>query len=219
MIRRPLAFAIILALSVLAPLAQASADPAKAAGFDLGPFRSGMPLDDLRHFGWPAGSRLLCSGDADLPAHLVTPPRDGIMLPPRMAGRGIVLCALFAPDAAGNWSAHAMDFAGAPTQIWLLALADKEAGGAVRLVQAKLWQSEDAFKATVDFLTGRLGPADFANAYGARWAAADSEVIIGHQSTGGISTILTDKRLEAVIREMTGEGAPDASAPAHGAKP
>lgn len=201
MTRRLSALVMILALSV----STSSPGRAESTGLDLGLLRSGMPLTELRQVSWPAGSRLLCSGDADLPANLVSPPRNGIVPPANLARQGVVLCALFAPDASGAWVPQTVDFAGAPAQIWLLTVAEKK-GASPRLVQAKLGQAEDAFKATVDFVAARLGPADFLNTYGARWRTVDSEVIIGHQSTGGISTILTDKRLEAVVREMTGEG-------------
>ncbi len=205
MTRRLSAFAALLALTLLG----VSPVRAETAGFDLGLFRSGMPLADLRHAAWPAGARLLCSGDSDLPANMVSPPRDGIVLPQRLTDRGVIACALFSPNAEGAWALQTAEFAGGPAGVWVLAIAEKK-GAAARLVQAKLFQPEDAFKATVAYVTGRLGPADFVNEHGARWSGVESETIIGHMSSGGISTILTDKRLEALVREQTGEGKPEA---------
>jgi len=205
------ALAIILALSLFA----AAPGRAETAGFDLGLIRTGMPLAELRHTIWPTGSRLLCSSDADLPANLVSPPREGIVLPERLAKNGVMACALFAANADGAWESKMIEFGGAPARLWVLALAEK-AGGEARLVQAKLWQADEAFKTTVAFVTSRLGQGDFVNTHGARWSTDTSEAIIGHQSDGSISTILTDKRLEAQVTQRMGTEKPKDKS---GAKP
>jgi len=188
---------LVFALSLL------GVSPGIAEGFDLGLLRAGMPLVELRHAAWPTGSRLLCAGDANLPTTVKSAPGEGIELPPRAAGRGMVPCALFAAGSDGAWTPRMMAFGGIPARIWVLALVEKE-GDEPRLVQAKLWQPDDAFAATLAFVTGRLGSPTSANDRGARWSNADSEAIIGHLSAGGIYTILTETHLEAVVRERTG---------------
>jgi len=190
------AFATILALSLFA------APPGRAgtSGYDLGLLRTGMPLADLRHAAWPTGSRLLCTGDADLPANLVTPAHERIDLPERLAKSGVVACALFAANAKGVWESKMIEFGGAPARLWVLALAET-AGDEAHLVQARLWQAEEAYTNTVSFVTGRLGQGDYANKHGARWSTDTSEAIVGHQSDGGISTILTDKSLEKQVNQ------------------
>lgn len=206
MTRRFAAFALVLAL----PLLAASPGRAGTAGYDIGLVRPGMPLAELRHATWPKGARLLCNGDSDLPAKVDSPPEGGINMPPRLVGSGLIPCALFAPDAGGTWKMTMADFAGAPAGIWVLGVADKP-GDEPRLVQAKLWQSGKAFKATVAFVTGRLGPASFATKEGSRWANADGEVIVGHTSKGGIYTIVTDKGLEAEVGKIMDKVLPAAA--------
>jgi hypothetical protein len=198
MTRRLAAFAFAL---VLAPsLFGSSPGRAETAGYTVGPFRSGMKLADLRAAAWPAGSRLLCHGDSDLPAKLDSPPQGGIVLPPRYADTGLVPCALFAPDADGTWKMSTMDFAGAPATVWVLAVVDK-AGSDPLMVQAKLDQPDSAFKATLAFVTGLLGPAQVANQGGSRWLGDSGDVLVGHTSAGGVDTVLTDKRLEKVVSD------------------
>ncbi len=200
MTRRLFAAAAVLALTLFG----ASPGRADTAGLEVGPFRPGMPLADLRHAGWPEGARLLCGGDTDLPAKIDSPPEGGIALPPRLTGSGLVPCALFAPGADGTWKFATADFAGTPARVWLLAIAETT-GAAPRLVQTKLWQPDAAFDTTRAFVTAHLGPAQSTTPDGSRWTDATTEVLIGHVGTGGtkggILTILTDTRLEALARQ------------------
>ncbi len=193
---RLFALMIGLALAVLAPRPGA----AETAGYDLGLVRTGMKLEGLRKTAWPAGARLLCNGDTDLPTNIESPTRDGIVLPPRLDGLGIIPCTLFAPTADGTWKLKATEFAGAPAQLWALGVAAKE-GGEVRVAQIKLWQSDDALKGTIDFITSRLGPPNSTHDNGANWSNDDCEALIGRLKSGGILVVVTDKRLEAEIRK------------------
>jgi len=209
MTRRLAAFAFALAL----PLFGTSPGRAEtAAGYAIGPFRSGMKLAELRAAAWPAGSRLLCRGDTDLPAKLDSPQQGGIVLPPRYADTGLVPCALFAPDADGTWKMTTMDFAGTPATVWVLAVVDT-AGSEPLMVQAKLDQPDNSFKATLAFVSGQLGPAQVVNQGGSRWLSDSGDVLVGHTSAGGVSTILTDKHLETLVEQRTAATLP--KKPAH----
>ena len=204
MSRRCFAFAAFLVLFLVGA---AVPGQAAAAGFDIGLVRAGMPLAELRHAAWPAGARLLCGGDADLPAKLDSPPQGGIVLPPRLAKSGLIPCALFAPDAKGTWKMARTDFAGAPAGVWALAIAVTPGAEPV-VFQAKLWQAESAFKATVAYVTARLGRPEFAAPSGARWTNSTSEALVGHLSSGGIQTTLTDTSLEPQVDRRTSQGLP-----------
>ncbi len=212
---RLFAVAFLLAL----PLVTAAPARAEPAGYDIGLVRAGMPLAELRHAAWPGGARLLCGGDTDLPAKLDSPPQGGIVLPPRLAKSGLIPCALFAPDAHGTWKMGmaSANFAGVPAGVWALAVVEK-AGAEPVLFQAKLWQPDRAFKTTVAYVGSRLGRPLFATPSGSRWADDASEVLIGHLSSGGIYTVLTDRRLEPLVRQRMDAALPAAKAkgsPAH----
>lgn len=179
--------------------------PAQTAGYDLGIVRAGMPLAELRRGPWPPGARLLCANDPDLPATIEAPARNGIALPPRFSGLGIVACALFAKGGDGTWTLTTIPFAGHPAQLWVLGLAETS-GGETKITQAKLWQADDALSDGTAAITKRLGPTASSTSNGSTWRRDGSEAIIGRVTSGGTLVVLTDTRLEKVLRARMGEG-------------
>jgi len=166
--------------------------------------RPGMTIDELRAAKLPAGHRLLCGGDKDLPASLSDRDRGVITMDPDLVRIGLTRCGVFAKDESGAWTARLLELAGNPANFWMLLITDE--AGRQRLAQINMRQRRESFATTLAVFTQSFGPPTRQDPLSAHWVNSSGEIAIVPSEPAGIYIFIVDNLLYELMTARMGAG-------------